>query len=696
MSSIPSHFGRVPNLLASQIGLAHVQRTNTALFRANNQLSTGLAILRPSDDSVKAAAISTLDERLEATQQRLRNLSHAGSAMGVVDSTLAEVNDLMIAAKQIAQEQLNFGASPEERSQQALVVQSLIDSLFRHANEESVAGFVFGGSAAGQRPVEELLGGYRSRAVGNGLTTDLGPGQAIPLSLGASNPLVGTTARVNGSVDLDPTLTPETRLVHLAGARGLGITTGQIEFSIDGSESRRIDLTDADTISDVADRIAAALLQYEQDTGQDVLGPAGVALTADGLRIDVPAATPPATDPTITFSDIGVARVAANLGLTNSTGLAFTPTSTDSLPLEPRLSWLTPIDALAGIDTPLGAIRITNGGLARVVDLSGAETVEDIKRAIEAENIGLRVELDRDTGALVVIQELASAAGQGLSIVDVDDDSAGGFGTATALGIRTFGPDTRLASFNDSRGVSIVTGGKDPVTGLPDPDRDVDFDITLGNGTVISINLQPADILTVQTLIDAINAQAAPQLAADGLPPSAFEARLSVESGGIELAQDVAEPVITGPITVDARNGSRAAQDLGLLNRPYNATSGITLGDDRAQARNLNAFTALLDLREALETDDTIGIQLAGERIEQALDALNRTRGLFGGFDRRVGDLTLTEEDRQVLDESARSLLRDADFAEVASRFTLLQTQLQAGYQVLAQSSQLSLLDFLG
>ena len=80
----------------------------------------------------------------------------------------------MIAAKQIAQEQLNFGASPEERSQQALVVQSLIDSLFRHANEESVAGFIFGGAAAGQRPVEELLGGYRSRAVGNGITTDLG------------------------------------------------------------------------------------------------------------------------------------------------------------------------------------------------------------------------------------------------------------------------------------------------------------------------------------------------------------------------------------------------------------------------------------------------------------------------------------------------------------------------------------------
>ena len=111
--------------------------------------------------------------------------------------------------------------------------------------------------------------------------------------------------------------------------------------------------------------------------------------------------------------------------------------------------------------------------------------------------------------------------------------------------------------------------------------------------------------------------------------------------------------------------------------------------------RSLNAFSALLDLREALSADDPIGIGLAGERIERALDAITQTRGLFGGYDRRVSDLVVAEEERQVLDETIRSGLRDTDFASAASRFSLLQTQLQAGYRVVAQASQLSLLDYL-
>lgn len=698
MTSIPSNLGRVPNLLASQVALANLSRTNAALFRTNSELSTGRSILRPSDDPVRSAAISSLDERLEATEQRLRNLSHAGSAMGVIDSTLAQINDLLLSGKQIAQEQLNFGSSSEEKDQQAAVVQSLIDGLLRHANQDTVAGYIFGGSAAGQRPVVELLGGYRSRASGSGLITDLGAGQSIPLSLSEMNPLVGSTSRVVGTVNLDPQLTSDTRLADLGGAQGLGVSIGDLEFAVSGGAMRRIDLSDADTIGDVIERVNAALLAYEEETGEDVVGPGGVSIDGTSLTIDVPGATPPALDPEIQFTDIGTSTVARDLGLSDGGTLVFSPSSDTGLGLAPRLTMLSPVSSLGGstgLAGPLGSIRISNGGLTRVVELSGAQTIQDIKVAIEAEDLGLRVEIDPEAGSLVIVQELAAASGQGLSISDVDDGSVGGAGTATALGIRTFAAGTRLDSFNDGRGVRLVTNAKDPISGLPDPARDVDFAITLGNGTVLSIDLSPGDIVTVGTLMSAINAQAAPQLAAAGLPATAFEARLSADTGGIELFQDTSVATITGPMSVSTRNGSPAATDLGLLDRSYDASTGTLISQDRATVRSLNAFTALLDLREALESNDTIGIGLAGEQIEQTLDAMTRTRGLFGGYDRRVADLTTGEEDRQVLDETIRSSLRDSDFAEAASRFSLLQTQLTAGYRVVAQSSQMSLLDYL-
>lgn len=688
MSSIPSGFGRVPNLLVSQVALGHLSRTNAAIFRVNSELSTGRAILRPSDDPVRTAAISAIDERLETSAQRMRNLSHADAAMGVIDSTLSEINDLILSAKQIAQEQINFGASGEQRRQQAGVVQSIIDGLLRHANQETVAGFVFGGAAAGRRPVVELLGGYRSVAVGTGLVTDLGPAQSIPLSLGQANPIVGATGRVRGIVDLAPVLTMETRLDDLAGARGLGVGRGAIEVAINGSPARRIDLSDADTVGDVAARIHAALLAHEDATGEAVVGSGGVGVSATGLTVDLAAATPPGTDPVVVFSDIGAARTAADLGLVSG---PMGPGSGQGDDLGPRLTMLSPVSSLGGLSGALGSITISNGGLRRVVDLSGAEQVQDIKALIEAENLGLRVEIDPGSGSLTIVQELASVAGRGLWIADASDGTA----TATALGIRTFGLGTRLDGFNDGRGVGIQTNGKDPVSGLPDPARDVDFAITLGDGTVLRIDLGPSDVVTVGSLLSAINGQAAPQLAAAGLPPGSFEARLIEGSGGIELWQDTQVPALSGSISVEARNGSRAAEDLGLAGREYDPSSGTLRSQDRGTVRSLNAFSALLDLREALSADDPIGIGLAGERIERALDAITQTRGLFGGYDRRVSDLVVSEEERQVLDETIRSGLRDTDFASAASRFSLLQTQLQAGYRVVAQASQLSLLDYL-
>ena len=66
-----------------------------------------------------------------------------------------------------------------------------------------------------------------------------------------------------------------------------------------------------------------------------------------------------------------------------------------------------------------------------------------------------------------------------------------------------------------------------------------------------------------------------------------------------------------------------------------------------------------------------------------------------GGFGQRVESALSRETDRAVQDEATRSGLRDANFAEVASRISLLSTQLQAALQMAGTSQSLSLLNFL-
>ncbi len=280
-----------------------------------------------------------------------------------------------------------------------------------------------------------------------------------------------------------------------------------------------------------------------------------------------------------------------------------------------------------------------------------------------------------------MVHEVAGSKTSALSIEEVPGNNA----TATNLGIRTLGPTTAISAFNDGRGVDIVDDA--------DPALSVDFRITLGDGTELEIDLSESDLVDVQTLLDSINTQADAQLTALGRPTSQFTAGLSDGANGIAFEQD---PALGGQINVSQRNNSPAAEQLGLLEGAFDAASNTYLGADRAKVRVDNVFTNLIDLRDALLADDTFGIGIATNALNDDLDRVAETRGLVGGLARRVSQEQELLTDRVVTDDTLRSSLRDVDYAEASTRLTLLQTQLQATYQTTAIGNSLSLLDFLG
>lgn len=684
MTSIPSNLSRVPNVLTSQFALRGLNRTNLALFDASNKLTTLREINKISDDAVKAATIGVLDERLERNEQIKRNLTHATANLNVLDSALDEATGLSQEAKSIAMNQLSITSSTEERRGQAVVVDQLIKSLLNTSQRQGPAGYLFGGSVTTRAPIAEFLGGYRYTGTGPGLVTDLAVAGNVPITLPAGNAIGAIAARVRGSVDLDPNLAANARLTTLEGARGLGVATGTIEFSASGGPVTRIDLTGADSVGDVQERLNNAIRLYETENSVTVLGPNGVQLASEGFQFDL------LTGATLQFSDVDIGTTAADLGLTAPGGMTLTDTANAGLDLGPKLSMDSPVSALAGVTGPLGSFRLNNMGRSAVIDLSSAETIEDIRNLIEGANLGVRVSINAAGNGIDVLNEVAGSQAQAMSIEEVPGQNL----TATRLGIRSLGADTLLSDFNFGRGVVINDGTLNPTTGQLDPSLDTDFRITLGdaNNTVIDIDLRPTDLTNVGTLLAAINSQAQTQLAAAGLPPTAFSAGLSDGGNGIVLSQDQS----FGTMRVGALNGSPAAENLGLLAATYNASTGTITGADKARIRVDNLFSNLIDLRESLLTDDARGISFAGEGLDRLLVGLAEVRGLVGGYAQRVDAATTRIEDRAVVDESVRSELRDLDFTAAATRLQLLQTQQQAGLQVTARLQQLSLLDFLG
>lgn len=678
MTRFPTSFSRAPNLIFAQSSLNALGRSSYSLSRLNEQIATGLSILRPSDDPVRSATVSILDGRLENIEQVLKNLEFAGNSLGTLDNALGEAKSLIDQALSISSEQLSSPSDAESRAGQANIIDSLVSSLFSIANTQSLVGYVFGGSDPTGAPVSAFGGGYRFSGEVGGMTAALGAVSDVPITLGANNAIGALSNRIRGSVDLDPALTSDTRLSDINGARDLGIESGVVQMSYNGGVTIDVDLSGADTIGDVADALEAAIIQYEADNAVTILGPGGVSIAGGALDFDI------AGGGALDFTDQQGSYVGADLGLVQDPPVSFTTAAGTGLELDAGLSWTTPIGALRGLGgAGLDQISLSNNGQTFSIDLSGATTLGEIKSAIEASAEGVRVRISEDGTALDVFTETAGTRDLALSITEV----AGGNDTASLLGIRSYALDTPLSVFNDGRGVDIAEGNSIA-------SENEDFSITLGDGFKITIDLSSGDLADVGSLVNAINTQADAQLTAAGRPTTDFTVGLSPTSNGLNFTQDPALGA-SGPITISPER-SKAAEQLGLLDAQLSPGGNTLTSSDRASVRVNNLFTHLLDLAQALRSDDTLGMQIASENLEDSLDELIQSRALVGGYARRVDEEVLRQEDRSVLDQAMRSQLRDLDFAQASSRFAQLQLQMQATMSVIAQTQSRTLLDFLG
>ena len=661
MSAISSVLGRVPNQLASQMVLSSITRSNTDLLALQVKLASGRDLVRASDNPVGASTVAVLDDVLERRDQRLRNLSEASAILNTMDSALGDVSDLLLEAKSVGLSQVGVGSDADTRRNQALVIDSILQSMQAIGNRDHRGVHYFGGDAVGAAPFEGLLNGIQYQGAGDGLLNDSGLGASTPITMSGERAFGAVSARLEGDRDLDPGATPQTRLSDLNGARGLGISRGVITVAVNGT-SVEVDLSDAATVEDVRGRVEAAIQSVD----------AGASVTIDAATRDRFRITP-SGGVTVTITDSDEGTAAEDLGIEGT----WSPgNEVGSGGLDPRLTWTTPVSALDGVTVPLGTIKISNAGQTRDVDLSGAETIQDIRNTIDQLDLGVRIEIAESGDRLQFRNELSGGA---MSIGEVI-----GGQTATELGVRSFSANTRLEDFNDGRGVEILSGGVDPVTGVADPSRDLDFRITLGDGSSFDVDLAGAE--TVQQVLSRIN-QAAD---ASGLTvPTDFNAGLRSLGNGILLTDGTS---VSGPISVEALNNSSAASDLGILGT---RTSASFAGQDRATVSVDGVFSHLIALRDALMADDETGIAFATEKLESDIARAAEARAEVGVRAQRVEAATIREEDLRVQDLSLKSTIQDLDVTAAAIRFSQLQQQLQAGLSTAGRITNLTLLDFL-
>ncbi|MFV2066770.1 MAG: flagellin, partial [Pirellulales bacterium] len=217
---------------------------------------------------------------------------------------------------------------------------------------------------------------------------------------------------------------------------------------------------------------------------------------------------------------------------------AVTPVQQGTGPVDLAATGTTSGGSGIALDRASG-LRIVSDGVTYEIDLSTAETVEDLLNRIEGSGAGLSAEINASRTGIEVRSRLSG--------VDFSIGENGGT-TATELGIRTFTDSARLEDLNKGRGVDSVDG--------------TDFFVVRNDGTQLAIDVTGAE--TVGDVLDLINTHPDNQ---DGA--AAVVARLAEFGNGIELVDDNPSGVGAGgqpnALKVIRVTTSRAAIDLGLV-----------------------------------------------------------------------------------------------------------------------------------
>ncbi|MGQ9649171.1 MAG: flagellar hook-associated protein FlgL [Phycisphaerae bacterium] len=627
-------------------------RQNTLkIFLEQNRLATGNKITAPSDDPVGAGSAVRMTEILDRQEQILANIRYADGFLSATDNAISEISQLLTDAHSIALEMVNSFSSQEQRDSMAEVVKSIIQELVMVGNRTYGDVYLFGGRKTDSVPFSEENGGVVYRGDTKSLTAHVDRFLDAPFNISGDELFGSLSGKVAGWVDLDPSLTGDTRLADMGGTTGRGIdTSGLLRISLDvPAASFTVDLSNADTAQNVIDMINDAAAQAGLNVGPGLDFNVSYNASLNGFQIDVAAGN-------VSVQDVGGGVTGRDLGLV---GIA--AGSIVGADLQPRLVPMTTVASLfGGAGAALGSIIITNDNLTATVDLSSAATIQDVLNDISNAGVKVKAQIN-EAGTGIDVINLVS--GLEMRIGEAGD----GMGTTEVLGIRSMYANTPLSQLNNGRGVEFRADHDDLLINTKD-----------GNSFTVDLD----GCLTVQDVLDRINAAAG----------GAVTASLALTGNGIRLVDNTGGG---GTFSVSRADLSPAIDGLGL----EKSTSGNEIvGDDVNGIQPDSVFSALIDLYQALVTggsDAEQRITAAGARIREFIDHTTRVQGRVGARSQAMSTRLELTEDAVVATQALLSEVKDLDYTEAITRFQQAQTILQANLMTGARLMQLSLMDYL-
>lgn len=130
-----------------------MQQQQSQLQQTELQISTGLRVLKPSDDPVAASRILNLEENIGVLDQFDRNASLAISQLGLAENAYDRVVSELQRVRELTVQGANATLSATDRNFIALELQERLQELVTAGNTRDGNGeYIFGGTQVSQPP----------------------------------------------------------------------------------------------------------------------------------------------------------------------------------------------------------------------------------------------------------------------------------------------------------------------------------------------------------------------------------------------------------------------------------------------------------------------------------------------------------------------------------------------------------------
>ncbi|MCC6221200.1 MAG: flagellar hook-associated protein FlgL [Deltaproteobacteria bacterium] len=137
---------RVTDAQITRSFIAQIYRQRNALIDVQREVSSGIRVANPSDDPAHAGTIAQFQSSLQRFEQHKERMSYVTNLLQQQESILASSGDLLIRARELAQQGANETLSEEQRRTLGDEVFQLRDALVSLANSKVQGRYIYGGA----------------------------------------------------------------------------------------------------------------------------------------------------------------------------------------------------------------------------------------------------------------------------------------------------------------------------------------------------------------------------------------------------------------------------------------------------------------------------------------------------------------------------------------------------------------------